>query len=342
MAVVIVGDPGDLHVQRVREMVARYDVDAFLLHPYANEAAMTYECGPLAGPSITFRVASNVIDASAISAVWWRAKRIVPPVGMEKREREADGFARSEWRMILRSLSDCLAPNVRWVNGVAFQDRANSKLYQLNLAAEVGLNIPRTVISNDPDSVLRLFHSGAEVIYKTLSGYVFPPDETIFTTRVAESDIEQDIAGVGRAPGIYQELIHKSYELRVTVVGERVFPVKICSQRDPETILDWRRSQLVDMYEMVVLPDDLQASLLRFGRMAGLHFAVYDLVVDCSGDVWFLECNPAGQWLWLEDRLHLPISAALAGDLAAADVELNRRTGVPLATNTSRSAPRRP
>jgi hypothetical protein len=43
----------------------------------------------------------------------------------------------------------------------------------------------------------------------------------------------------------------------------------------------------------------------------GLNYGAFDFVVT-PNDEWVMECNPAGQWLWLEHETGVPIAAALA------------------------------
>ena len=50
----------------------------------------------------------------------------------------------------------------------------------------------------------------------------------------------------------------------------------------------------------------------------GLSFGAFDFVVTPEGRWVFLECNPAGQYGWLEGHTGLPITEAVAGTLAAA------------------------
>ena len=51
-------------------------------------------------------------------------------------------------------------------------------------------------------------------------------------------------------------------------------------------------------------------------KRASLAYGAFDFVVTRDGDVVFLECNPGGQWLWLEKATNLPISQAVADLLA--------------------------
>ena len=43
-----------------------------------------------------------------------------------------------------------------------------------------------------------------------------------------------------------------------------------------------------------------------------LNFAAIDLIETPDGEHVFLEVNPNGQWLWLDDMLKLGISQAVA------------------------------
>ncbi len=45
------------------------------------------------------------------------------------------------------------------------------------------------------------------------------------------------------------------------------------------------------------------------------RFAALDFIVDPDDQWWFLECNPNGQWAWIEEETGLPISSALADAL---------------------------
>jgi len=48
----------------------------------------------------------------------------------------------------------------------------------------------------------------------------------------------------------------------------------------------------------------------------GLVFGCIDMIVTPRGEFIFLEINPNGQWLWIEELTGLPISEAIANTLA--------------------------
>lgn len=49
----------------------------------------------------------------------------------------------------------------------------------------------------------------------------------------------------------------------------------------------------------------------------GLRFGALDFLVTPSGEWYFLEVNPNGQWAWIEQETGLPISSAIADALIA-------------------------
>lgn len=117
------------------------------------------------------------------------------------------------------------------------------------------------------------------------------------------------------APCLFQKHIQKPHELRVTVVGQKIFPIKINSQETEETRIDWRRDQSLDayhLYEITKIPLTLERRIYSYMRSEDLKYGAFDFIVSPNGKYFFLECNAAGQWLWLEDATGAQISTAVA------------------------------
>jgi hypothetical protein len=91
-------------------------------------------------------------------------------------------------------------------------------------------------------------------------------------------------------------------------VGTRHYVVKIDSQSSDKTALDWRRQQDRAMYSHGNLSANTLERLLQFHKQAGIVYGAYDFIVDKEGREIFLECNPGGQWLWLDNNLSLGIT----------------------------------
>ena len=137
--------------------------------------------------------------------------------------------------MVLRSLRSYLS-HARWLNPMAGSQLLNCKPYQLRLAQQVGLTVPKTCITNNPAAVEKIFdkvHHG-RVIFKTMSPLVVPPGNMmVFTTEITKEFPSLKRTSMAQCPAIYQELVERRSDLRITVVGRAVFPVRISSQTLP-------------------------------------------------------------------------------------------------------------
>ena len=62
----------------------------------------------------------------------------------------------------------------------------------------------------------------------------------------------------------------------------------------------------------IELPGELQRSLLELMSRLSLTYGAIDLVLTPDGRYVFLEINPNGQWLWIDEMLSLGISHSIA------------------------------
>jgi hypothetical protein len=130
-----------------------------------------------------------------------------------------------------------------------------------------------------------------------------------------EIDASADLASVRLAPVLLQRRVDKAADLRITVVGRRAFAVRIVTPQGAP--LDFRLTSPADCrFEAVEFPH-LAAALLAFLDRYGLRYGAFDFAEDKLGSLWFLECNPAGQWAWLERSTGLDITGALVDLLLA-------------------------
>jgi len=184
------------------------------------------------------------------------------------------------------------------------------KLYQKKLALSCDLQIPETIISNSSIDLNNNFKC-EDLIYKTLSSF-FTDKGVIYTNKVSKNDINDNSIAIALAPGIFQAFVEKQYELRITIVGEKMFIAKVDSNRNDKTKIDWRYNQSESMFKPGDLTIETQAKLINFHKKAGLKFATYDFIVDINGCEIFLECNSSGQWLFLGESMGAEITKEIA------------------------------
>jgi hypothetical protein len=296
-----VGGRSDPHVATVTGELQRLAAEVVLFDPNEPGARLSYSAGGLclrAGSVVT------EFEPSAFKAVWWRRKPTV-------RQLETITFADREWQHALEGLPSLLHA-ARWVNPHHADNALRYKPAQLALATRLGLATPPTLISNDPHAVLEFVAGcGGSAIYKCLTWFIAPP-RVLYTSVIDREVVERHAESIACAPGIYQPRIAKHYELRVTIVGDVPFAVRIDSQEYEDTQLDWRRNPLALQHRAVSLPPDVERALLALHHACELAYGAYDLIVTPQGEHIFLEVNSVGQWLWLEQATKLPIARAVA------------------------------
>lgn len=262
---------------------------------------------------IQFLYNNEHIALPSIGAAWYRRLGYIAD--------SSDNAAKqlgldNERRLLLSGLWKEI-PDYRWMNSPERIDSAGRKLAQLRVAAKLGFNIPNTVVSNRWGPIT---HSlSQKVIYKPAQAMIFDGENflSIFTT---DFDNSNDTLPTDQNPfpGIWQDLLEKAREWRVTVVGDRVFSAAIYSSADAKD--DWRKHQMDSnkiKFSSESLPVQLQELCLKYLGEVGLSYGAFDFVEDNDGRVTFLECNPNGQYMWLEQSLNLPISTAIIDHLAA-------------------------
>jgi len=278
------------------------------------------------GSSLTYRTDNGRFEAEissdgrkvrldGVGGVWCRGFR---PSGFPEGMNDADrSFVQDEAQRALDGLMTALGAT--WINHPHCHARANSKPAQLCVAHQVGLDIPPTVLTNDPEEAgAFVARSAGDTVFKAHSQNLnLEYGKALYTGVVTEKELSKlDLIRV--SPGIFQQLVAKSYEVRATVVGSRIFSGRINSQASPGTSIDWRHKPFDIEEEPIELPPDVEAKIHALMRAFGLVYGALDFIVTPEGRHVFLEVNPAGQYLWVEAKTKLPITAALADVLTDA------------------------
>ena len=263
--------------------------------------------GGLSGPDVE-------VDLQRLTAVYYRRpNRYQVGAGLSPGDRR---FVEAEAHHGVGGLLSCLP--CRWVSHPARIADASAKPGQLRLAAACGLRVPQTLISSCPEQIRRFVTEiDGPVVYKPMSpGALRAPEgpRVVYATLLDPTRIEEwlDEAAVRVTANQFQRYItDKDADLRVTAVGEHLFPVAIRA-RTPAARVDWRRDYDSLDYELVEVPGDVAAGLRAYLKAAELAFAAFDLVRTTAGEHYFLEANANGEWGWLTDALELPIATAIA------------------------------
>lgn len=311
--VLIVTRKDDPHADLVVTDLSKIGIEVFRIN---TECATEYEFNlGINGGNVKNRISSLELDLDDVSSVYLR-RRSVPQLSVDPNYLE---FTQGEWTKMFRNIWAVLDERY-WVNHPFALEKAKDKLYQLSVANKIGFTIPKTVMTNSLDSI-RQFRSGvSKVIYKAFDGgALYPGSEKCVYTTVLGDEYFQDEQKESLlvCPGIFQDYQEKAYELRVTVIRDKVFAVKIDSQSDPASTIDWRKGELHNIaHTQIELDEECRQMCVQLLKALSLEFGSIDLVYTNEGKYIFLEINANGQWAWLQGLAEVPISKHIALALA--------------------------
>ena len=303
--VLILTSPAEIHSFAVKEGLVRKGVETHLWH--------TPDFPSLQTGSLWFDSAGNKCEVvgpeleilnDGITSLWVR--RPTAPVLPDQLDPADRDFALRESTLFARSLYREVGAKAFWVNPPDSQRRANLKTQQLRAAAQAGFKIPRTLCSNDPTRIREFLRSAPKgIIYKSFFPMSWRTSDgvaTLFSSVVQEQDLPHDPV-LQASPGIFQELVPKAYELRITAMGSRMFTAKFRSQEIPEGRVDWRAAFDRLPIEPAELPESVAVACRQVMTSLGLVFGCFDLIVTPEGDYVFLEINEMGAFLWIEEKV---------------------------------------
>jgi MvdD family ATP-grasp ribosomal peptide maturase len=316
MSILIVTQSNDNDsVTRVTESIARkgghtirFDTDR-----YPTDVRLTAYYGP-SSERLTLTNEEGEFDLRKVTAIWHRRINFGAhlPAELDRQLRSASiGEASAAAHGMLASLKTFRMDHLRHIR------HAENKQLQLQVARELGFDTPRTLTTNDPAAVSAFAKSCEDgIVTKMLSSFAIYDDGkelVVFTNPVQPEDLE-DLSGLSLCPATFQELLPKSLEIRVTVVGQRVLSASVDSQVSARAAHDWRRDglRMIQDWRPYQLPHEVEEKVLRLMDYFSLNYGAIDIILTPDGRHVFLELNPCGEFFWLEHAPGLPISDAIA------------------------------
>lgn len=258
--------------------------------------------------SIYDSISGELIDLSQIKSVYFRRPEVdVNTHGLTDGE---VNFLRTELYYTLEGLYSILN-KAFWVNSVHHIRGAENKIYQQLLARKIGLIVPNSIITNDPQAALNFYFANKNncIIKPIRTGMVATASSEegiIFTSNLSLSN--ENATRIKSCPVYLQNHIAKKADVRVTVVGRKIFAALIHSQQEEVSKTDWRKAGFPLSYSRFELPDEIAAKCLRLLEELSLNFGAIDFILDTKNELIFLEINPNGQWAWIEKQLNYKIS----------------------------------
>lgn len=314
-AVLLLTHSGDFYnIELVAEALARRGARPFRLNTDRFPASV--KLSARAGDNRATHLITEAgvqLSIAEICAVW--ARKLWMPQMSEDLDARFREMCVRESVAAFEGFLDALH-DARWVNDIQRERAAENKQRQLRIAAQVGLSIPRTLVTNDPDAARQFFAEteGRMVakLLRPLTVSMNAPDLFVYTSMVSEEDLA-NAETLRHSPMVFQELIPKERELRVAWVAGEAFTGALDASGTSRGQTDWRLAAPEEcQWQTAELPAEVSRGLQSLMSELGLVFGAIDLICTPAGEHVFLEVNPGGEWGMLERDLGLPISDAIA------------------------------
>ena len=254
------------------------------------------------------RTPAHTIELEEITAVWYRTPRAYKfPAALSAAEREhANMEAKYGLGGVLSSLP------ALWVNHPSRLADAAYKPVQLVKAANCGLSVPETVITNETATVQSFASAGRTVskMFGTNSIMEEGVRKIGFTQLLHDADLS-DLRGIDSTAHMLQRWVPKAHEVRMIVIGDHVTAAAIRAG-SAEGYIDFRCDYENLSYELVEPPVDVVVGVRRMMADMNLVYGALDFVVQPDGVWTFLEINAGGQFGFIEDATGAPLTDQLA------------------------------
>lgn len=311
--ILIITNKDDPHVDGVIKLAIDKGLDHLIIRLNTEDFLRNciFSFHSISGYSIKLIDSSKQVDSVNIKTVWYR--RPEEPDTKFLKNQDIEEFATNQCQAILNGLYVYSEIDTAIISPVFSLRKYAYKIPQLKLAQNIGLNIPDSIITNDPNALIEFCNKHETISTKSLNapnftyqGKIYP----IFNRVVKDKQLIFDnIESIKICPTYFQEYIDKIYDIRVIVIGNSIYAFSIDSQSNVYSQEDFRgaAAELLKHY-YIQLPIDLQNQILKFIEMQGLRFSALDFILSKNGKYYFIENNPNGQWMWLEYATGFPLT----------------------------------
>lgn len=319
--ILIITDKSDAHPTSVINLMMERNIHYFRLN--TEDLMVDYDFAWLhynhSAPDFYIKDRHNgkIIWGHEIISVWYRRPDF-PKQMPYTINKEVDRHNKLESKQFFLYLMYYLTDTYSIGNHL-YDKRANSKMIQSKLAVELGMSIAPTCFSNVKEDVVQFSNDFDYIGLKCLRDHWMKTEDgqiyDLCTQKVeAKLLAAQPEESYSQTVVFAQKYIEKKYELRVTVMGPYIFTCKLDSQaQTPLTgSVDWRQGYEHGLkHEIIDTPIELNTFCKQYLRCLHLNFGCFDFIVTPKDEYVFLECNPNGQWGWIEDECHIPMSEAM-------------------------------
>lgn len=193
------------------------------------------------------------------------------------------------------------------------------KVEVLDEARKIGLEIPKTLITNSKEKLLEFYFQNDGIIVKAINEVRnVSIKDSIFSQLTNNVSIEM-IKEMNDVffPSLFQEKLHKKYEIRTFYLDRKLSSMAIFSQNDSQTKVDFRHYNDINPNRTIPfkLPNEIEIKLTLLMDKLKLETGSIDIVRTVDNRYVFLEVNPVGQFGMVSYPCNYPIERDIANYL---------------------------
>jgi hypothetical protein len=299
MNILILGDASDGHAAHIKDALSQAGAEVDYLDTYLFPRQLRLSWQPDTLEGCLTLPGGRQLNFQDIHSIFWRnfSGVYVPSLKDANQQQVALNDSMSAVRTLMQA---CPA---RWINSWQAYQFHKEKPLQLSKAKQIGVKIPATLISNNPEQVREFVQSQNKVIFKPVYGGAH-------TKLVTEAHLEPNRLNLALSisPVTIQEYIPGT-NIRSYVIGESIYSAEIRSQS-----VDFREDL---NSELVVrdLPESVHQQCLAISQAFMLEWTAIDWRLKPTGEYVFLEANPSPMFRHFERQTGFPITQKLVNML---------------------------
>lgn len=196
---------------------------------------------------------------------------------------------------------------------------SEEKILTLRSAKKNGLRVPKSIITNRREEVLRTFGEGDKVVIKPITdphGFLDRENQSfhrIFAEPLDRSTLKE--LPHSFFPSFFQERIERSHEVRSFYLDGSFYSTALFTPPSEQRIdIKLANGMQEDMTKMnrTRIPGEVKKALIELMKELGLNSGSIDLLVRPDGEHFFLEVNPVGQFIGYGEQVNYALDRKIA------------------------------
>ncbi|MBN3945373.1 MAG: hypothetical protein HWQ38_02310 [Nostoc sp. NMS7] len=295
MNILILGNSQDAHALAMQQALTKAGATADYFDTYSFPTQLKISWKPKTQIGSLILPQGGKLEIGEIHSVFWRSfSGVYVPVLNNSQQQD---IAINDSMSTLRSFMQ--ACQGRWVNSWQAYQLHKEKPIQLSMVNNIGVSIPQTLVSNDPEQIIHFTDSLDKAIFKPVYGGTYTklvtaehldPKRLSLALRISPVKIQEYIPGTN---------------IRSYVIGESIYAAEIRTSQ-----LDFRLDEKSELIPLK-LPSSIQKQCLDIAKVLMLEWTAIDWRLKPSGEYVFLEANPSPMFLHFEEKTGFPITQQL-------------------------------